>query len=130
MKKPWRKCAPKANSRPLFSFGKKPKQPLHARNSFTNQMFWKRIIKKFYKRELYFSFEDELYVIRMSLVCTRMYHSYVIRTWFYHEPLPLFSILYDDFLKFSENRQEFKLGSMYFKFLGTRNYITCCVLVI
>ena len=28
------------------------------------------------------------YVIRMSLVCTRhLYHPYVTRTWFYHEPL-------------------------------------------
>ena len=65
-----------------------PKQPLHARNSFINQIFWKRIIKKLYKRQLYFSFEPHViritlashsyvarmysYVIRMSLVCTRM----------------------------------------------------------
>ena len=93
-----------------------PKQPLHARNSFINQIFWKRIIKKLYKRQLYFSFEPHViritlashsyvarmysYVIRMSLVCTRMSsvchsytHTYVLachpcvtRVWFYHEP--------------------------------------------
>ena len=39
--------------------------------------------------------------------------------------LPLFSILYDYFLKFSENRnKQFKLRPMHFKFSGTGNYIT------
>ena len=46
MEKSYRKCAQKASPRPLFNFGKYPKQPLHARNSFKNNMFWKRIIKK------------------------------------------------------------------------------------
>ena len=55
------------------------KQRLHGRNSFINQMFWKRIIKKFYKRWLYFSFEDELHVIGMSIAC----HSYVTRMYSY-----------------------------------------------
>ena len=36
--------------------------------------------------------------------------------------LPLFSILYDDFLRFSKNRdKEFKLGPMYFNFPRTGN---------
>ena len=33
MEKSCRKCTPKAGHRPLFNFGKNPKQPLHARNS-------------------------------------------------------------------------------------------------
>ena len=59
------------------------KQPLHARNSFINQILWNRIYKKlkkeFKKSQLHFPFEP--HVIGMSLVChscvTRMY-SYVI----------------------------------------------------
>ena len=66
---------------PFLILVNNPKQSLNARNSFTNQIFWMRSIKKFLKRFLlYFSFE--LHVIRMSLAChpyvTCMY-SYVIR---------------------------------------------------
>ena len=39
MVKSCRKCAPKASPRAFFNFGKNPKQPLHARNSFENQIF-------------------------------------------------------------------------------------------
>ena len=40
MEKSFRKCAPKANSRCLFYFGKQPKkQPLDARNSFKSKTF-------------------------------------------------------------------------------------------
>ena len=45
MEKSCRKCAPKASSRAFFKFGN-PKQPLHARNSLKNKIFWKKIIKK------------------------------------------------------------------------------------
>ena len=48
MEKSCRKWAPKASPRSLFSLkqSKSPKQPLHARNSFKNTIFWKGIIKK------------------------------------------------------------------------------------
>ena len=89
------------------TFGKYPKQPLHARISFTNQIFWKRIMSfichsyvlvyHLYVIRMY------SYVIRVSLVCTAIssvyhsyvlvYHSYVIRMWFYHEP---FTLLIED----------------------------------
>ena len=36
-----------------------PKQPLHARNSFENNIIWKRIIKKPLKSQLYFSFRTQ-----------------------------------------------------------------------
>ena len=54
-----------------------PKQASHTGNSFTNQIFGKRIIKKFKKINFVF-FSNHIssvchsYVIRMSLVCTRM----------------------------------------------------------
>ena len=62
------------------------KQPLHARNSFTNQIFWKRMIKKLLKSWLYLPLEPHVIhtyscVILMSLVCTRtssVCHSYVL----------------------------------------------------
>ena len=38
LEKSWRKCAPKAHSKPLFNFGKTPKKPLHGRNSFKNKI--------------------------------------------------------------------------------------------
>ena len=83
---------------PFLILVNNPKQPLHARNSFRNRIFWKTIIKKF--KKVYFSFDRMSsachphapvcdayvtrmysYVIGMSLVChpyvTRMY-SYVI----------------------------------------------------
>ena len=48
----------------------------------------------------------------------------VVRKTHNFQMLPLFSILYDDFLKFSENRdKEFKLVPMYFNFPCTGNYI-------
>ena len=46
MKRSYRQCAPKASPRPLFNLLDKPKQPLHARNSFKNTVFSKRIIKR------------------------------------------------------------------------------------
>ena len=36
-----------------------PKQPLHASNSFKNKVFWKRIIKKPQKCQLYFFFQTQ-----------------------------------------------------------------------
>ena len=78
-----------------------PKQPFHARNSFTNRIFWKRIIKKFLKSFNFIFLSNYMssvcssyalvchsyvthmysYVIHMSLVCTRMLsvcHCYVL----------------------------------------------------
>ena len=46
MEKPCWKCTPKASPKALFNFVNNPKQPLHARNSFKNKIFWKRVIKK------------------------------------------------------------------------------------
>ena len=39
---------------PFFILVNNPKQPLHARNSFKNKMFWKGIIKNLLKSKLYF----------------------------------------------------------------------------
>ena len=41
MKNSFRKCTPKASPRPLFNliFVNNPKQPLHAGNSFNNNIF-------------------------------------------------------------------------------------------
>ena len=80
-----------------------PKQPFHARNSFTNQIFWKKALKKialfFFQTACYpyvnqchsyvtcmYSYVIRIYsyVILMSLVCTRMSfvcHSYVLLPW-------------------------------------------------
>ena len=85
---------------PFLILVNNPKQPLHARNSFTNRIFWKRIIQKFKKVNFTFlsnrlssachshvpvcdAYVTRIYsyVIRMSLVCTRMSsvcHSYVL----------------------------------------------------
>ena len=41
-----RKCAIKLIPDPFLILVNNPKHPLHARNSFTNQIFLKRIIKK------------------------------------------------------------------------------------
>ena len=47
------------------------------------------------------------------------------------QSLPLFWILYNDFLKFLGNRdKEFKLGPRYMNFRLTGNYITSCTIVI
>ena len=59
MEKPCRKYALKASSRPLFYFGKHPKQLLHARNSFKNRIFGKGIIKNLLKSQLYFFFRTQ-----------------------------------------------------------------------
>ena len=67
-------------SDPFLILINKPKQPLHARNSFTNRIFWKRIIKKILK-SLFFFCRTYLCVIRMPLVHTRMSffcHSYAL----------------------------------------------------
>ena len=99
MKKPWRKCTPKANSRPLFNFGKWPKAATACKEFFHKSDTLKDNLSKALKKlTLYFfrtvcrwyitrrSFECYLpvpvchlyvtrmhkYVIRMSIVCTRM----------------------------------------------------------
>ena len=61
MEKVCRNCAPKASSRPLFNLilVNSPKQPVHARNSFENEIFGKRIIKK---TCLIFSFTPSLFL--------------------------------------------------------------------
>ena len=40
-----RKSTSKSSPRPFLYFGNNPKKPLHARNSFKNKTFWKKIIK-------------------------------------------------------------------------------------
>ena len=59
MKKSSRKCAPKVSPRPLSNFGQKPKTAtMYATNHFKNKWiinkYWKRIIKKRLKSQLYF----------------------------------------------------------------------------
>ena len=54
-----RKCAPNASPRPLFILVNNPKQPLHARNSFKNTIFWKGINKNLSKSKLYFFFPTQ-----------------------------------------------------------------------
>ena len=62
--------------------------------------------------------------------CARMRNSRLKKSHNFQR-LTLLSILYDDFLTFSENRdKKFKLGSTYFNFCRTGNYITSCTLVI
>ena len=47
MEKSLRKCALKASPRLFFNIlVNNPKQSLHAKISFKNKIFWKRIIKK------------------------------------------------------------------------------------
>ena len=50
MEKSCRKCAPKASPRPLFILVNNPNQPLHARNSFKNEIFLKGDYKKSIKK--------------------------------------------------------------------------------
>ena len=59
MEKLCRKCAPKASPRSLFNFANNPRQTLDAGNSFENKKFWKMIIKKPWKSQLYFFFRTE-----------------------------------------------------------------------
>ena len=75
-------------SDPFLILVNNSKQPLHARNSFTNRIFWKRIINKVLKSLFFFrtachlyATRVYLYVIRMPLVCTCMpsiCHSYIL----------------------------------------------------
>ena len=97
MKKLCRKCAPKANPRPLFNFGKYTKTAITYKEFF----YKSDILKEDYQKRLTFFFLNRmssvchsyvlvclsyvtrmyLYVIRISLVCTRMSsvcHSYVL----------------------------------------------------
>ena len=57
MEKSYRKYAPKGSPRPLFYFGKQPKQPLHAWNSFKIRYFERGLSKTFEKVNFIFSFE-------------------------------------------------------------------------
>ena len=94
------------------------KQPLHARNSFTNQIFWKRIFKKALKKLTLFFFLTacHLYVTRMSPVCfsyVLVCHSYVTRLWFYHKPYQIFSkvvmllLIHSKFVSFATSIRNF-----------------------
>ena len=56
MEKSCRKCALTASD-PFLILVTNPKQPLHARSSFENKIFWKRLIKKPEKVNFIFSFE-------------------------------------------------------------------------
>ena len=55
MGKSCRKFEPKYA--PFLILVNNPKQPLHARNSFKNEIFWNRITKKPLKSQLYFFFK-------------------------------------------------------------------------
>ena len=88
MKKPCRKCAPKANSRPLFNFGEYPETDIACREFFyKSDIFGKRIISKSFRKLNFIFLSNSMlsvchsYVIRMSLVCTRISsvcYSYVL----------------------------------------------------
>ena len=90
MKKPCRKCAPKASSRPLFNFGKQPKTGIACREFFYKQIFGNRIISESFKKINFIFLSNRkssvchLYVTRMysmSFVCTcllSLCHSYVL----------------------------------------------------
>ena len=54
MEKSCRKCALKASSRPLFYFGKYPKQLLHARNSLKIGYLERELLKTFKKVNFFF----------------------------------------------------------------------------
>ena len=107
MKGPCRKCAPKANSRPLLILVNNPKQYVLVCHPYVTRMYLYVIrislvctcmssvchlyvlVCHLYVTRMY------SYVIRMPLICTRMSsvcnlyvlvcHSYVTRLWFYHE---------------------------------------------
>ena len=77
MKKPCRKCAPKANSRPLFNIGKQSKTAIVCKEFFCKSDIvkenYQKALKKltsFFFRTVYYS-----YVTCMSFV----YHSYVLQ---------------------------------------------------
>ena len=59
-------------SDPFLILVNNPKQPLHASNSFTNRIFWKRIIKKVLKSLFFFRTACHLYVTRVYMYVTRM----------------------------------------------------------
>ena len=50
MEKVCRKYEQKADSDPCLILVNSPKQPMHARNSIQNKIFWKRINKKPFKK--------------------------------------------------------------------------------
>ena len=91
MKKTCRKCAPKANPRPLFNFGKYIKAAITCKEFFYKFDVLKEDYQKSFKKLTLFFFRTAchlyvtrmyLYVMRVPLVCTRMSfvcHSYVIR---------------------------------------------------
>ena len=67
MKKSCRKCAPKANSRPLFNFGKKPKTDITCKECFHKSDALKENYQTALKKITLFFFR--LHVIHMSLLC-------------------------------------------------------------
>ena len=86
MKNPCRKCAPKANSRPLFNFGKEPKKACTRMSSICHSYI---LVCHPYVLVCHLHVlachpdvtRIHSYVIRMSLLCTRMScvcHSYVL----------------------------------------------------
>ena len=65
MEKSCRKCHQMLVLAPFSNLVNNPKQPLHARNSFKNKIFSKRIIKKPWKSQLSFLsiFYSTLFVV-------------------------------------------------------------------
>ena len=90
MKKTCRKCAPKANPRPLFNFGKYIKAAITCKEFFYKFDVLKEDYQKSFKKLTLFFFRTAchlyvtrmyLYVIRMWLIRTRMWsvcHSYAL----------------------------------------------------
>ena len=81
MKKTCRKCAPKANPRPLFNFGKYLKAAITCKEFFYKFDVLKEDYQKSFKKLTLFFFRTAchlyvtrmyLYVIRISLLCTRV----------------------------------------------------------
>ena len=50
-------CTKNYVSSPFSILVNNPKQPLHARNSFKNKVFWKGLVKNLLKSQLYFFFQ-------------------------------------------------------------------------
>ena len=63
MEKSCRKCAPKAIPDPFLILLNNSEQPLHARISFKNEIFWKRIFKKPLKSYFYLFFRTQSLLI-------------------------------------------------------------------